>query len=240
MVRLGASIGILFLGGGPACVYLHDGKILFISSGCSYYVYSIKHILNMHLIFISIRIWRLISFMTIDSFQAICILFCSLLFISSVLSEEFKHPSRDCPQVMNCTPSFKNQHSKACVNPLLFLCIYWAFCAWLWCLLLGWQQVMLCMVSSIYCMTSCGPAWSFPVERHISPPALVGSISLPCQGTGSPGAVDYLTAESQIPPLFRKSLLTFVPDSWTRTRNISLPNPLPPQRHPLAWHFIVS
>lgn len=55
-VRLGASIGILFLGGGPACVYLHDGKILFISSGCSYYVYSIKHILNMHLIFISIRI----------------------------------------------------------------------------------------------------------------------------------------------------------------------------------------
>lgn len=128
MVRLGASIGIFFLEGGHACVYLHDGKILFISSGCSYYVYSIKHILNMHLIFISIRIWGLISFMTIDSFQAICILFCSLLFISSVLSEEFKHPSRDCPQVMNYTPS-KNQHGKPHFNALLFLCIYGAFCA---------------------------------------------------------------------------------------------------------------
>lgn len=190
MARLGASIGILFLGGGPACVYLHDGKILFISSGCSYYVYSIKHILNMHLIFISIRNWGLISFMTIDSFQAICILFCSLLFISSVLSEEFKHPSRDCPQVMNYTPSFKNQHNKPHVNPLLFLWIYGAFCAWLWCLLLGWQQVMLCMVNSIYCMTNCDTSRSFPAERHISPPALVGGISQPCQGTGLPGAVD--------------------------------------------------
>lgn len=150
--------------------------------------------------------------MTIDSFQAICILFCSLLFISSVLSEEFKHPSRDCPQVMNYTPSFKNQHNKPHVNPLLFLWIYGAFCAWLWCLLLGWQQVMLCMVNSIYCMTNCDTSRSFPAERHISPPALVGGISQPCQGTGLPGAVDNVTAESQIPPLFKKSLLAFVPD----------------------------
>lgn len=151
--------------------------------------------------------------MTIDSFQAICILFSSLLFISSALSEEFKHPSRDCPQVMDYTLSFKNQHTKPYVNPLLFLGIYGAFCAWLWCLLLGWQQVMLCTVNTIYCMTSCGTSWSFPVERHILPSVLVGSISLPCQGTGSPGAADNVTAESQIPPLFRKSLLAFVPDS---------------------------
>lgn len=80
------SINIHFLEGVPACMYLLDGKVLFISSGCSYYVYSIKHILNMHLIFISIRIWGLISFMTTDSFQVICILFCSLVFICSVLS----------------------------------------------------------------------------------------------------------------------------------------------------------
>lgn len=53
---VGPSIGICFLGGVPASMYLRDGKVLFISSGCSYYVYSIKHILNMHLIFISIRI----------------------------------------------------------------------------------------------------------------------------------------------------------------------------------------
>lgn len=172
--------------------------------------------------------------MTIDSFQAICILFCSLLFISSVLCEEFKHPSCDCPQVMNYTLSFKNQHNKPHVHPLLFLCLYGAFCALLWCLLLAWQQVMLCMVNLIYCMTSCGTAWSFPVERHISAPALVGNISLPCQGTGSPGAVDNVTAESQPPPLFRKSLLAFVPDSGARTRNASLPNPLPPQGLPPA------
>lgn len=72
---------------------------------------------------------------------------------------------------------------------------------------------MHCTVKTIYCMTSYCTACSFPVERHISPPALVGSISLPCQGAGSPGAVDNMTAEVQIPPLFRKSLQSFVPDS---------------------------
>lgn len=134
MVRVGASIGIYFPEGVPACMFLFDGKVLFISSGCSYYVYSIKHILNMHLIFISIRIWGLISFMTIDSFQAICILFCSLLFICSVLSKQFKYPSHHCPKWWIVCPSSKTNTT----SPMLilwfcfvfFLCIYGAFCTW--------------------------------------------------------------------------------------------------------------
>lgn len=240
MVRLGASIGILFLGGGPACVYLHDGKILFISSGCSYYVYSIKHILNMHLIFISIRNWGLISFMTIDSFQAICILFCSLLFISSVLSEGFKHPSRDCPQVMNYTPSFKNQHNKPHVNPLLFLCIYGAFCAWLWCLLLGWQQVMLCTVNSIYCMTSCGTTRSFPAERHISPQLRWEVFPSPVRALG---CQEQLTMWQ----LNHRYLLSSENHSWLlslahKPGQETLHSQIlsPPQGLPPAWHFTVS
>lgn len=236
MVRLGASIGIFFLGGGPACVYLHDGKILFISSGCSYHVYSIKHILNMHLIFISIRIWGLIPFMTIDSFQAICILFCSLLFISSVFSEEFKYPPlmiapkwwiTPCPSKTNTT------------SPMLILCTF--------CVFMGLPVLCsgaFCWFGSRRCSAWWTPftAWQaveFYSTKEYFTPALLGNISLPCQGTGWPGA-ENMTAESQTPPLFRKSLPPFVPDSRTRTRNTSLPNPLPPQGLPPAWHFTVS
>lgn len=118
-----------FLEGVPACMFLFDGKVLFISSRCSYYVYSIKHILNMHLIFISIRIWGLISFMTIDSFQAICILFCSLLFICSVLSKQFKYPSHHCPKWWIVCPSSKTNTT----SPMLIL---W-FCFVFFCVFTG-------------------------------------------------------------------------------------------------------
>lgn len=34
---MGVAIGIVSLGGMPACTYLCDGKVLFISLGCIFY-----------------------------------------------------------------------------------------------------------------------------------------------------------------------------------------------------------